>query len=395
MGKRSRRPSRRNRQDPTSGRTGLTVTVGVAPTPSDNNIPELANELRLLRSSLLYADNVDLIAPSVGWLETFRPLLTLSEENPWQGVADLPPETLQRLGVNGVSYRSFRRQMRHLGQLPMDDPQRMEGESLWKPAITDLVAEASTYLGSPESKELSMAVDTGAVALIGDGTRFEDTVDQQIGWFRDRLVESLNDPGSSVLLDEVATGFIRGSKVFGVGLPAMAENRSKRSSVGTGLVERLPTFPDAPMSLVLEAREELSEGRSMYRRSVKEMANELKSSALDETLPSEIEELWYDEVRPKLDDLRKSVSTTRLAFETGKRLLTEGFGVPSILMGVANVAALTASLPTPLTVTAAVAGAGRIVAAGAHEAFEARKAFQKHNLVYLLDVDKTLGRVKR
>ena len=349
----------------------------------------------MLRSSLLYADHVDLVAPSVGWLETFRPLLTLDEDNPWQGVAALPPETLQRLGVNGVHYRSFRRKMRHLGQLPMDDPQRMEGESLWKPAITDLVAEASTYLGSPESKELSMAVAAGAVALIGDGTRFEDSVEQQIDWFRDRLVESLNDPGSSVLLDEVATEFIRGSKAFSAGLPAMTENRTKRSSVGTGLVERLPTFPDAPMSLVLEAREELSEGRSMYRKSVKEMTNELKSSALDETLPSEIEELWYDEVRPKLDDMRESVSATRLAFETGKRLLTEGFGVPSILMGVANVAALTASLPAPLTVTAVAAGAGRIVAAGAHEAFEARKAFQKHNLVYLLDVDKKLGRVKR
>lgn len=395
MGKQSRRPSRRKRHDPTPGRSGLTITVGVAPTPSGNNIPTLTNELRLLRSSLLYADHVDLIAPSVGYLETFRPLLTLDEENPWQGVADLPAETLQRLGVNGVPYRSFRREMRHLGQLPMDNPQRVEGESLWKPAITDLVAEASTILGSPESKELSMAVAAGAVALIGDGTRFEDSVEQQIDWFRDRLIESLNAPGSSVLLDEVSTGFIRGSKAFSAGLPAMAENRTKRSSVGTGLVERLPTFPDAPMSLVLEAREELSEGRSMYRKSVKEMTNELKSSALDETLPSEIEELWYDEVRPKLDDMRESVSATRLAFETGKRLLTEGFGVPSILMGVANVAALTASLPAPLTVTAVAAGAGRIVAAGAHEAFEARKAFQKHNLVYLLDVDKKLGRVKR
>lgn len=114
------------------------------------------------------------------------------------------------------------------------------------------------------------------------------------------------------------------------------------------------------MSQVLEARDELADGRAAYRASVKELASKLQSSALEPTLSSEIDELWHDTVRPTLNDLRKSVSTTRIAWETGKRIITEGSGLPSILVAVVGLGELAAALPSP---TAAPALVGRVAAA--------------------------------
>jgi hypothetical protein len=145
------------------------------------------------------------------------------------------------------------------------------------------------------------------------------------------------------------------------------------------------------MSHVLEAREELAEGRAKYRTSVKELSGKLQSSALDATLPSEIDQMWHDDVRPRLEDLRKTVSKTRMAKDAGKRILTEGYGIPSILVAVASFSDLAAALPTPAAATAA---AVRIAAAGAQEAIQARSAVRKHDLVYLLDLDKKLGKAR-
>lgn len=146
------------------------------------------------------------------------------------------------------------------------------------------------------------------------------------------------------------------------------------------------------MSQILEAREELANGRAQYRASAKNLADKLQSSALEATLPSEIEELWHDEVCPSLENLRKTASKTRVAVETVKRLATEGYGLPTVSVAIANIPDLATMLPTAGGFAAA---AGRVVAAGAGAAFKARSAVRHHDLVYLLDVEKKLSRVKR
>lgn len=391
MGKKSHRPSRRKRHEPAAGREGLTVTVGVAPQVKASGQPSLDHELRLLRSSLLYADHVDLVAPSAAWMRDFRPLRDIDADDPWTTIAALPAETLQRIGVEDVTPRDFRRAIRKLEARPVDDPERMEKERQWRETIPQMKKQADEVFDSAESVQLDMALEADSVTMISDGTRFEDPIDRQISWYRGHLSKALTDPGSHVLLDDVTTEFLRESENFADGFPDVAGTRSRRTTVGAGLVERLPTFPDAPMSQVLEAREELSEGRARYRASVKSLADQLQSSALDATLPSEIDELWHDEVRPSLEDLRGTASKTRVAVETGKRLLTEGYGLPTLLVTIANVPDLAAMLPSA---TAAGAAAARVAAAGAGEAFKARSAVRHHDLVYLLDVDEKLGRAR-
>lgn len=44
-----------------------------------------------LRSSLLYADHVYLVAPSAAWMNDFRPLRGVKVDDPWRTVASLPP----------------------------------------------------------------------------------------------------------------------------------------------------------------------------------------------------------------------------------------------------------------------------------------------------------------
>src|SRR5699024_8037510 len=355
MGKRSRRPSRQNRHEPKRDREGLTVTVGVVPQAKPSGQPSLTNELRLLRSALLYADHVDLVAPSAAWMQDFRPLRDVEIDDPWRTITALPSETMWRIGVQDVSPREFRRAMRKLAARPEDDPDRLENEQQWREVIPNLKRQAEEVFDSAESEEIDMALDSSSVTMVSKGTRFEDGTERQMAWFRDRLVDALEDPRAHVLLDDIAAECLRRSDGIADGLQPLPGARTRRAAVGAGLVERLPAFPDAPMEHVLEARGELADGRARYRTSVKNLADQLQSSALDETLTSEIDELWQDEVRPSLDGLRNTVSRTRVAEETGKRLFTEGYGVPTLIVAIANLPDIASLLPTAATMGAAAA----------------------------------------
>ncbi|WP_219816312.1 hypothetical protein [Arthrobacter sp. ZGTC412] len=321
-------------------------------------------------------------------MRTLTPLLTTDPEDPWRTIAGLPPETLERLGVTGITLTQFKARMLQFARSNDQDPERLEAEKGFQKMIILGKQQATKVCGSPEALELDMALESGAVTLISDGTRLEDSVDQQVEWFRSRLSQAMDAPGSTVLLDDVTSEFLRQSERYADGLSPVAESRTSRAAVGAGLVERLPTFPEARMQDVLEAREELAEGRASYRVSVKELAAKLKSSALEPTLPSEIDELWHDTVQPALKDLRKTVSTSRIAWKAGKRLVTDLGGLPSILVAVVGLGELAAALPSASSVTAL---AGRVAAAGAQEVFQARAEVRQHDLVYLLDVNRKLG----
>ena len=85
MGKKPGRPSRHTRRKQQRLDRGFMLTVGAAPTSrSASGAVALHNELRFVRSSLLYADRVDLIAPAASLLWTFAPLRGLDPDNVWE-----------------------------------------------------------------------------------------------------------------------------------------------------------------------------------------------------------------------------------------------------------------------------------------------------------------------
>jgi hypothetical protein len=143
------------------------------------------------------------------------------------------------------------------------------------------------------------------------------------------------------------------------------------------------------MHAILETRDELADGRARYRTAAKNLADKLDSTGIDETLPSDINELWHDEEEPALKDLKNTASATRLAIETAKRLTTEGFGIPTLAISIANIPDLITALPTPAAIAA---GAGRITTAAITQILQDRAARRHHELIYLLETNKRLHR---
>ena len=148
--------------------------------------------------------------------------------------------------------------------------------------------------------------------------------DTQIAQYTDKLKSLLSSPNEHLLLDDRIGGIARSLLEEGHVVPHdLTFDRATRSQVGTGLVSRLPAFPNASVASVLKARVELSEALTNYRAGVTKVSERIRSGPFDESLQHEVTDLWRDEVAPAVDRLSKDLSSTRLLRDAAVNLAVD------------------------------------------------------------------------
>ena len=169
-------------------------------------------------------------------------------------------------------------------------------------------------------------------------------------------------------------------------------SRAVRTHAGTRLVSHLPAFPDAKVADILEARDELSDPLSAYRAGMKAVEKSLNSQAFDPELPSEIDELWRDEVDPTIRRLRVDLSKTRIARAAGLNIgadATRSAGAAALTVGVASAVDWVS-----LSTTASMLGPGYVISQGIKaikETQAARDEARSHDMFYLLQLQDKLA----
>lgn len=367
---------------------GTRATIAVTPQRDESaQRISLETELRMVRSALLYADRVELIAPSVSMVWALRPLADVSDDNVLRRIASLDPRTFVALGMPATHVTEAKKMMRRAARQRPGSAFREQMEREWLPVVGAMREQANLALTADDAATFDLALKSGALVIHGEKFTYDGDTDEQVDWFIGQIEAGLADPSSALMLDSFTAERVRQEKALSFSGEGTAA-RSRRATLGTGLIERLPAFPDAPMALVLEARDELEEGRAKYRSATKTLAATLESHALEETLPHEIDEVWNDEVRPALESLDKSVSATQLARETAKAVVAGKVSPSAVVVGVGSLA--TGVLPAVST-PALEAGVAGIAFQALATVVKARSERRKHDLVYLADLQRRLS----
>lgn len=377
---RSRRPSGTTAAAPYQ----LTVTVLVSPLRRIG-LNNVRRELGLVRGALLYADKVRLISPTTAMIDGFRPLRGIDLDDPWEGIRKLPDETLARI-FEGQSVKSVRKKFAQFEEWAPHDPRRSSAEAHLKPQIRAAVEEANKFYDETLTPELDAARDAGVLSVDVDEFDLDDTSAEHVAWFRDRLRQAWEDPTGTVMLDPRSKRMLRQDPGQA---SAASPHRAKRAAAGAGFISHLPTFPSAPMAHVLEARDELAEGRAQYRDRVSDLSAKLASSALDDSLDTDIAEYWNDAMVPALDNLRTRVQGTRLMRGAARRVF-KGWAA-----AVKGGSGLTVGIVAPhdLRMLAALGGgAATYTIATALEQLQAQRAEPlAHEFVYLNGIETQLA----
>lgn len=383
---------------------GLTITIATGPQLSSSGF-SVKEDVRLVRSALLYADHVELISPGALMIASLAAGAGQGPDFVFELMGNLDESVLRHLGYTGDvdQMRTVLDAMKRLNDLPRAERRRLLGPD-GNRQIRSIVAEmVGTFLGGEQGFEaivsslfeqagapdLGIAAEAGLLTLSTDAFEFDAQTGLQMEQYAGTLRRLLGDPHSHLMFDEqiasIATAMVRDEQVE---MHPLTAEHALRTVTGTGLVERLPAFPDASMEAILDTRKELASSLVCYRTGVIGLTAKLRSGPLEPALRAEIADLWRDEVQPTLASLRQDLSATRIVRDAAFNLATDAKAVVSgaagagVLFGIGSVAELAQWS------AGAVAGAGGLVAhsvTGAlREASTTRQTAHSHELYYLL-----------
>lgn len=408
MGKASRRASRRRRQHRSTvgvraGASGLRLVVATSPVSAETGGAFLEHDLQMVRSALLYADTVELVSPVANMVGS---VAALQDAGPYAWVdlvLQLDDDALAGFskGQDPVEYRETLTLLRQMLSLPraqrrklLTPAQRGQVQQL-RDSFEQMVAAADglqdtvdKVLHESGAPELVEALESGALVVNWASVGFnEDMIER----FSDHLRGLLASPDTHLLLDDSMADLARAMIDEGQVSPAdLTLSRAARSRVGTGLVSNLPAFPDARVASILEARADLGEPLSAYRKGVTRISERLRSGPFDPPIESEVDDIWRDEVSPAVQRLRDDLSRTRLVRETVSSLRVDAqdwllggglyFGVEQLthLEGLAAAGVAAVPVVGKAVNDALVSSAGR------------RESARHHEFFYLLELDRKL-----
>jgi hypothetical protein len=109
---------------------------------------------------------------------------------------------------------------------------------------------------------------------------------------------------------------------------------AEQAAVGSGLVARLPSFPQAPLDEILDLRSDLAGRLAKYRGAVVRMAGRLTSAPFNDDLGDDLDDLWHNEVEPALTDITEGMhqhgfvkELARTLTSSTKELIAGGAGI--------------------------------------------------------------------
>lgn len=399
-----RNERRRGRTEPPSGGYVVSKRGKRRPISSAANTPQLEivavlgvghggasldQEVAICRSALLYADHMTLASPRLFALVAAM------------GIVSVTPQTFRdvmnrAVRDGGDAMRAAAESTRQLGEaldaLPsrreLNSSQRREKASLLRRFDQDLGSIRETArknISELGGDELILAIQEGALTLeplVYDDEEFDEL---PTGVLLGRYVEVVSrslSTGQNYPLFDASTG-----DLARLGLEAgyftrtqSTLARGKNAATGTGVIDRLPSFPFADMSEVLDIRKELHAPLGRFRKAVACLSSEIDVAPEDAEFNAILNARWIQDVQPALDEIEE-----RIQQDASLRALTGKFaaGVVDPLRSVVPAAGL-GSLSFASGVDAWMGAAAVIVAAGAAPTV---KAFQERRKA-MRDIEK-------
>ena len=363
-----------------SGSTPL-MNILIAVHPSSE--VTVAKEIELVKSALLYADHVTLCSPAYELLACMAALAQSDADTQMQFIADILPITKPESARLAPIIKQVLGKRHHRSKEEIIAYQKLRRmvPSEWKPVaelINKFYRDAGAY-------ELQDPIRRGLLDLDFLELR-NTTTDEVVQAFTRRLQEYLTDARAYSMFDDQAGNMVRiGLREGAFTVTVEAMKRASNAGLGTGLIDRLPSFPAADMRAVLETRREVEEHIGRFRSAVAKLREGIGSSPLDDEFAQEVDRIFVSEVRAAIEEIQSALRSSSL----GKRLIADG----NAQIGVGALAlSMVAMQQWPLLVKVAVAGTAAAVSATAanQSLSSATQEAQGNDLFFLYRTEREL-----
>lgn len=406
--KRRRAPGRGQLRKPGGKPTIPRLNVAIATYPESGvGGVTLANEVNLVKASLLYADKIELVSIGYSMLDALRQVSDSGLVGMVQVLTSLDDVTIANLGWDMPS--GWRETiLPALAIMSLDDDvfralpggdeipddffrSKKESSEGMADAVTQMQELSGRLLNQSGASQILPAVAAGIVTTRTIGG--SDTDDTTVQW-QDHMTKLLVDPKVRLLFDEKVAAFIKTMIEAGaVDMGPLPLKHSAEASVGSGLIARLPAFIEAPIDELLTLRSDLADPLKRYRVAAARFSASLQFKTYEGESEAEIDDLYMFEVDPVLTELREGFAEHGLVREIGRATFTDiktlitGGASASIALALNQAGALDVWLSGGAAVAAGAAQvAGTAVTTQARE----RRGPKSSELFYLYELNRRM-----
>lgn len=313
-----------------------TFRLVVAAAPGGS--PTVAPELELTKAALLYADAVTVLSPVTMLLLRVADFSCLDERTQIGLVQRVAPYVMAdaeaanvRSGLDAVApFLSKRRRSRTRADLLLRGliaqqlaPLRSEVSSIAEGALQgagfhQFARAQAKGLVKFESCDPGDDLDLIASCVImakraETGQALDEPqTNQLLQTFFRKLSTYLSSGRGYLLCDEPIASLMEAAISEGLVRPAQGPtSRSAQVLGGSGLMARLPTFPDATVDEVLDIRADLADSLTRFRGIMVSSSRAFASKPGDLTFQDELRDIWTEKVQPAISDIETAVRDNR------------------------------------------------------------------------------------
>ncbi|MEI2715602.1 MAG: hypothetical protein V9E98_01170 [Candidatus Nanopelagicales bacterium] len=312
------------------------------------------------------------------------------------GLSDDPTQMRDLLALH-KSYGAMSRAERRRRLDPAEDRQlralMREVDSLLGPSSQDFATTVNRLWDEAGASDLSAAAEAGLLTISSDAFNLHTSGDAMAEYV-ETIQCLLQDPKAHLMFDQQVSALVTAlMRETGTGLHPLTQSHAAQAATGAGLIERLPAFPDAPMELILEARDNLAEALGPYRKAVVRLAASLATAPPDPAYEVVLSDLWRNEVQPALSDLQGGLRSSSILRAAATSLASSPDAVAKATVGAGLLFGVTTVADINSWAQLAMTSAPLVVATAAQalkDRSEERRNQEGRELFYLLDVEEAL-----
>ena len=349
------------------------ITIGAATSGDTGDITfQTVHQTRLVKSALLYADEVTLCSPIVHMLLAIEGVSHFSPRQQAQLLQMVTP-TLAESSENLADLQSFLEEVDKILK-PNGRPRtQLHGQTiiLLQHLFDEMTQHASAMSQEHQIDELAELLKSGRVKVQEFGRDFSDPeiiagVIQSAAHFRQmletgqtrgellpynqnggtntfindfvgRLEHILSSPETYPLFDGDTGNLVRlalREEKFKVS--DVQKDRAKHLGLAASLLERLPCFDQAKVKELIDIQTELQVPLVNFRRGMMSISKEIGSASWDEDFPLEVEALFRAQVEPTILEIEENLKSNTYLQEIIARVPEKPFLLPgSSMLGLA------------------------------------------------------------
>ena len=300
-----------------------------------SNSLDLAENLKLIKSSILYADDIELIGMVEYALYKYLPTHVFEAQN----LDDIIPafrDVLQSLKPNGgeellrqldvansqlMEYAPYLKKRKHRSR--QEIIAQMKIKAVETQCREQLSKCEQALLIHPGTQEIKNLVERGIVTVYNYGFENFD-INQLSGGYFANFMNAMYDGTAYPLFDKTSSGLIDSvvkTKLLDIG--KLDEKVLRHAGIASEILMTLPTLEAASVDELIALKEENKAPLTNFRKAIYEFTTQIQSLPWDTNFQYDCLQLYNTQVVPKVQEINEVLTHTSVLKNLGSRVLAD------------------------------------------------------------------------